>query len=205
MDSSRMTHPSKTTTEKTTDMTSNAFRSLRAIFCALAITGFLAIGCDSGTQEPDAPEAKPAEYGVADPQAAPVERAEPVRPSGEARTGELDSSRFPRDLPEGVDAAVPANFPSDIAIYPGSSPAQGRGVDLDGSPLSAVQLITNDAAPDVYDFYVNDLRKQGWEVSDGQIFGENSGIQATKGECSASLLISPAEGGGSDVYVITEC
>lgn len=194
---------------RTTDFTAStthAFRSLRAILCvmAMALMGFLAIGCDSGTQEPDAPAAKPAEYGVADPNAKPAP-APAKRPSGEARSGDIDSSRFPRDLPEGVDAAVPDNFPSDISIYPGSSPAQGRGVDNDGSPMSAVQLVTNDAAADVYDFYVNDLRNNGWEVSDGQIFGNNSGIQATKGDCTAQLLISPAAGGGSDVYVITGC
>jgi hypothetical protein len=178
--------------------------TLRALLCALALTGFLALGCDSGTQEPDAPEAKPAEYGAAN-TTSQTTPEESNRPSGEARSGEVDSSRFPRDLPEGVSAAVPSNFPSDISIYPGSSAAQGRGVEVEGSPMSAVQLITNDAAADVYDFYVNDLRKQGWEVSDGQIFGNNSGIQATKGECSASIMISPAEGGGSDIYVITQC
>ncbi|MFK7896198.1 MAG: hypothetical protein AB8G23_10200 [Myxococcota bacterium] len=178
-------------------------RILKLALCAVALTSFLAIGCDSGTQEPDAPDAKPAEYGSATP--ADMAKEEPTKPTGEAREGEVDSSRFPRDLPEGVDAAVPDNFPSDIGIYPGSSAAQGRGIELEGGPLSAVQLVTNDAAPDVYDYYVNDMRKQGWEVQDGQIFGANSGIQATKDNCTASIMVAPAEGGGSDIYVITEC
>lgn len=198
MERSRLTNTMATHSAKS----SSASRSLRAILCALALTGFLAIGCDSGTQEPDAPKSEPAEYGMTEPSTSP----EPAkRPAGEARSGEVDSSRFPSDLPEGVEAAVPDNFPSDISIYPGASPAQGRGIDQDGSPMSAVQLVTNDAAPDVYDFYLNDLRSNGWDVSDGQTFGNNSGIQATKGECTAQLLISPAEGGGSDVYVVTSC
>ncbi len=203
MDRSSTTNTTENTTENATDRT-HTFRSLRAILCALMFTGFLALGCDSGTQEPDAPEAEPAEYGVVDPNAEPDQ--EPAkRPSGEARTGAVDSSRFPQNLPEGVSASVPDNFPSDISIYPGSSPAQGRGVDNDGSPLSAVQLITNDAAADVYDFYVNDLRNNGWEVADGQTLGNNSSIKATKGDCTAQLLITPAEGGGSDVYLMTGC
>ena len=30
-------------------------------------------------------------------------------------------------------------------------------------------------------------------------------IQATKNDCKVNVLITPAEGGGSDIFIVTEC
>ncbi|MBY0396599.1 MAG: hypothetical protein K2X91_09055, partial [Thermoleophilia bacterium] len=95
-------------------------------------------GCDSGTQEPAAPTPAAPE---AAPEAAPTDESAATPPAAAKREGDIDSSRFPTDLPEGITAAVPENFPSDVPIYPGAQPAQGKGIDIEGSPQAAVQLL----------------------------------------------------------------
>ncbi len=162
----------------------------------------LALACDSGTQEPEAPTpAAPEATGDAGSTADGSDSA----PAPMAHQGEIDSSRFPTELPEGVSAAVPDNFPTDVPIYPGAQAAQGKGVEVEGSPQSAVQFVTNDAYPDVHKFYSEQLQAKGWTLSED---AENEGaatIQAAKGDCKTNVLIIPAEGGGSDIFIVSEC
>lgn len=167
---------------------------------ALALLTVFALACDSGTQEPAAPTPAAPE---ATEQAAPADSA--AAPAAAAREGEIDSSRFPTELPEGATAAVPDNFPSDVPLYPGAQPAQGKGVEIEGSPQTATQFLTNDALGDVHKFYSSELQSKGWTLGEDT---ENEGaatIQATKDKCKAQILITPAEGGGSDIFIVTEC
>lgn len=172
------------------------------LLVALFALVLLALACDSGTQEPAAPAAEATESA---PDAAATEESTGSAPAAVAREGDIDSARFPTELPEGVTAAVPDNFPSDVPIYPGAQPAQGKGVEIDGSPQSAVQFLTNDALGDVHKFYTTELGSKGWTLD---LDEENEGaatIQATKDNCKTNILITPAEGGGSDLFIVSEC
>jgi hypothetical protein len=172
------------------------------LLVALFALVLLALACDSGTQEPAAPAAETTE---AAPDAAATEESTGSAPAAVAREGDIDSARFPTELPEGVTAAVPDNFPSDVPIYPGAQPAQGKGVEIDGSAQSAVQFLTNDALGDVHKFYTTELGSKGWTLD---LDEENEGaatIQATKDNCKTNILITPAEGGGSDLFIVSEC
>lgn len=162
----------------------------------------LAVACDSGTQEPAAPEAAAPE--AASDAGAPADTAGDA-PAAVAREGEIDSSRFPTELPEGATASVPDNFPGDVPIYPGAQAAQGKGVEIDGSPQSAVQFLTNDALGDVHKFYSDDLAAKGWTLDSDTENEAAATIEATKGNCKVNILITPAEGGGSDIFVVTAC
>lgn len=148
-------------------------------------------GCDSGTQEPDAPQAEGVEIQL-------------PAPSGqtEARNGgEIDPSRFPAELPDGAVAAVPENFPETIPVYPGAAPAMGRGANVEGSERSGMQLLSNDSPDDVFAYYQNELAAEGWVLDDPEVAVPNS-ITASKGTATMGLFVSPAEGGGSDIFVI---
>lgn len=180
----------------------------RSSFCpatlkSIAALSTLALGiaaCDSGTQEPAAPTPAVPE--------ATTEEAAPAAESAAApaaRQGDIDPSRFPSELPEGVTAAVPDNFPSDVPIYPGSQPAQGKGIAIEGSAQSAVQLLTNDAYGDVHRFYSDKLQSGGWTISEDTENEAAATIQASKDKCKASILVTPAAGGGSDIFIVTEC
>ena len=178
----------------------HSFRSITTLLAALALTSLIALGCNPGTEEPDAPAAPSGSTSAA---GAPGDETSAGAPSADRAPGELDPSRFPTDLPEGVEAAVPDNFPSDLPIYPGSQPAQGRGVEVEGVPMSAVQLVTNDAPSTAYDFYTRELEAEGWTIDEAKDLGRGATIQASKGDRKVSMLISPSSDGGADIYVVT--
>jgi len=178
------------------------FRSLSTLVMAVALTGLLA-ACNSGTEEPKAPAApstsSSSSQGGTDSTAAAGDAA-----SARPRSGDRpDSSRFPKELPDGVEASIPHNFPADLPIYPGSEPAQGRGVELDGVAMSAVQLVTLDSPEQAFAFYKDKLESDGWTIENSQV-GENASLSAAKGDRKVSFLIAPSEDGGADIYVITQ-
>jgi len=157
----------------------------------------LAIACDSGTQGPDAPEQADARSLAAE---------DPEGSEGSPMSEEpIDPSRFPQDLPEGVEAAIPYNFPSDLPVYPGAKPAAGRGVEKDGGvQLSGVQLVTQDAPSKARRFYERELEAKGWTIDNVREIGDNTAISASKGGMKTSLLIAPSADGGSDIFVVSE-
>ena len=161
-----------------------------------------ALGCDSGRQEPAAPTPAVPE-AVADDEGATGSESEAAAPV--AREGGIDPSRFPTELPEGITAAVPDNFPSDVPLYPGAQAAQGKGVDMEGAPQAAVQLLTNDALGDVHKFYSEELAAKGWTFEQDTETGTSATISATKDGCQTHIMIMPAPGGGSDIYIVTGC
>ncbi len=164
------------------------------LIVSLAMTGLLAAACDSGTQEPDAPAAEPLNIE----QSGAAENVD-VSESG------FPESRYPENIPEGVRGTVPDNFPQELPLYPGSAPAQGRGVDVEGVPMAALQLLTMDPPETVYEFYRENLERDGWEIEDREDFRGKNAISASNGKCKASMLVTPTEDGGSDIFLITEC
>ena len=143
---------------------------------ALAALVLIAAGCDSGTQEPAAPAPEAAEVAP-EAEAAPDSAGD--SPAPVAREGEIDSSRFPTEMPEGATAAIPDNFPTDMPVYPGAQAAQGKGVDIEGSPQSAVQLLTNDALGDVHAYYSSELAAKGWTIDSDEQNEAAATIQAS--------------------------
>jgi hypothetical protein len=175
-------------------------RSLMTLFVVFLVAGLLALGCSSGTEEPEAPTPEAAvETTPADDSAAATPQAETGKhPSG------FDASRFPTDLPEGITAEIPYNFPKDIPIYPGSAPAQGKGAEVEGVPMSALQLVTGDPPTDAFEFYRNKLESEGWTIERAEDLGRNAAISASQGERRTSILIAPSSDGGSDIFVVSE-
>jgi hypothetical protein len=174
------------------------FRSLASLLTALVLIGWLAIACDSGTQEPAAPEgdasATSAIPGAAGAGGVPGANKAPI-----------PAERFPTNLAEGVTANIPDNFPEEMPIYPGSQPAQGKQADLNGVGMSAVQLLTVDPPEMVFDYYMQQLESEGWVTSNPREVGPGGAVSASNGSCKATLLVAPASDGGSDIFLITEC
>lgn len=157
--------------------------------------------CDSGTEGPAAPDRGEGASSAMSTDSSPQATSEPRESTGEA---DVDPSRFPKDLPEGIVAEIPGNFPSDLPIYPGAQPAQGRGSERDGIQYSGVQLLTSDPPGQAVDFYERELEANGWTVEEVREIGENSAITASKGGMKTQLLIAPSADGGSDIFVISE-
>ena len=175
---------------------------LPAAALSLGLLALVALtGCDSGTQEPDAPAAGATEFG-----AEPVpEAAVPISmPTEQPADGSIARERFPTEMPEGYAAAIPANFPSSVPIYPGATPALGLGGMIGDSARGGVQLLSNDSATDVYAFYEKELSSNGWEISEAKNEGGASSISASKGGTQVSLFVMPSADGGSDVFVVAQ-
>lgn len=176
-------------------------RPILAISAALIALLALA-GCESGNQEPDAPTAEPAELGaIAIPDAAPSDDA----PSpGATGPGGIAADRFPADLPDTAEAAIPANFPSSLPVYPNATPALGMSGNVDGSERSAVQLLSNDPPAQVARFYSDELEANGWEITASEAGGLGESITATKGSTTTVIFFNPSADGGTDIYQLNE-
>ena len=159
-------------------------RSFVSGLAALIVAGLFVVACDSGTQEPAAPEDPGSAAGIAKP---------------------IPDSRFPTDLPTGVTAAIPENFPDNVPIYPGSQPARGYAKQAEEMGMYALQLATMDSPSKVHEFYRTGLEASGWDLAPDRDHGEDSAIAATVGDCKILLMITPSDDGGSDIFMITEC
>jgi hypothetical protein len=165
-------------------------RKFVSMVSALAMTAALAMACDSGTQEPDAPD-QPAQTGSAD---------------GVQATGEIPESRFPTELPDGAHRGMPESQPKDLPIYPGSVPAMGKDAMIENRPMTAVQLLTMDETPVVYNYYSDKFASDGWTLDERPELAGKNALSASNGKCKASVLIVPVEDGeGSDIFLLTEC
>jgi len=153
-----------------------------------AVTIALA-GCDSGTQEPEAPAPEAIEYSA--PEAPPAARPEPAATQGEDST----------ELPEGFEAAIPRNFPSNVPVLPGATPVLGQGGNVDGMERSGVQLSSTKSPDEVVAFYEDELSAGGWEIGESP---NDSSVVATNGDSTVMLLAVPDESGVTMIYMITE-
>ncbi len=156
--------------------------TLSLTFLAVALTG-----CDSGTQEPDAPAAEATEYS------APAADDSVELPAAAA------SDDMPA-LPKGFEAAIPSNFPSNIPVFPGAAPTLGRGGNVGGSERSGVQLKADASPTEVLSYYESELVSNGWTVDESN----GMSITASNSDSEMMLFVSPSATGGSEVYVITE-
>ena len=157
--------------------------TLSLTFLAVALTG-----CDSGTQEPDAPAAETTEYSA------------PAADDGDAPRAAAAAGNNMAALPEGFEAEIPSNFPSTIPVFPGAMPTLGRGGNVDGSERSGVQLQADASPTEVLSYYESELASNGWTIDDSN----GMSISASNGDSQMMLVVSPSATGGSEIYVITE-
>lgn len=179
-------------------------RPMKAIGTAALIALLALAGCESGTQEPEAPTAEPVELGAAPTAGGEVEPEDSAAAPSPRGDGSIASERFPAELPDRAEAAIPGNFPSSLPVYPNSTPALGMSGDLDGSDRSAVQLLSNDPPATVSAFYRAELEANGWEITESAsgAFGES--ITAINGPTKTLIFFRPSEDGGTDIYQLNE-
>lgn len=181
----------------------SSLRDPRALaMIATALVALLSLaGCESGTQEPEAPKTEGVEYGSAP---APESAESSGMPSSPAGSGSIAADRFPAELPERAERAIPSNLPRSLPIYPNATPALGMSGNVDNSQRSAMQLLSNDTPDRVVSFYSDELRNNGWEITETQDLGDGSSITATDGSNVTVIFVRAAADGGSDIYQITE-
>jgi len=88
--------------------------------------------------------------------------------------------------------ALPADYPSDAPIYPGSEPSQ---VTRKGARRMVVMFGSSDSPDQVMDYLEGDLPGKGWSVSGRHDLPTGKLIQATKGDRLVSVLLSRVDEG----------
>jgi hypothetical protein len=159
-------------------------RKFSSLLTALAMACLFTAACDSGTQEPPAPDT-----------AMPVTQQDDATPE----------PSVPRELAEGSTATIPEEFPNEIPIYPGAMASQGKGTISEGVPMAAVQLETSDSPEEVYEYYKDQLNRNGWTIQEREGLEGKNAVSATNGKCTATIMAAPADDGGTLVFLLSEC
>lgn len=154
-------------------------RPLSALWLALAVALPLACGGDERTVETE-------EGSVT-----VTEEDEGVRMEATGREGERIESRF------GGDVEI-EDFPDDLPLYPGarataSVSAEGKG--------DMVTLETGDGPSEIFEFYREQLRDQGWKIEGETTFGGQHMLAAAKQDRRASVVITGSEGEASQIML----
>lgn len=132
----------------------------------------------------------------------------------EAATGgkadiDFDSGegRFEIETEEGkmvIDSQgnLPADFPSDIEIYPGSDVTAYVSMDSEETVGFNTALSTSDSIEDGFNFYVNSLESNGWNVVSKASATDYSAVSATKDNRTVTIGITTD--GDNTMIVITQ-
>lgn len=156
----------------------------------LLLTGLLSaallVAC-GGEEE----RAVPATTPPAAEEAAPVTRQEPA-PRAQRRNlpvpseGDAPSQQLRRTV------ELPADFPSDAPIYPGTEPSE---VSKTAEGRFTAMFGTQDSASDVMDYMASTLPNEGWQVTGQHDLPTGQLLQATKGDRLISVLLSRVDEG----------
>lgn len=100
------------------------------------------------------------------------------------------------------DAKIPAGFPSDVPIYPGSKVVLASKTNQGNYSVS---LTTSDAKSKVDSYYQTELVNNGWTTADGNSidFGTFSGSSLVKGSQKLSLITNETKSSNKNQTMIT--
>jgi hypothetical protein len=177
----------------------DSIRNYLILAFTLPLIGALAVGCNTGTEEPDAPKTETAAEAAALNGNADTD-TEATRPPDE-----IDPSRF-AELPAGTAAAVPDNYLEDLPLYPGAVASLGRGDSSEAGETAGFQLLTNDSPDQAFGYYRDELESKGWDIRSADEESERMTIAVTKDNCKAIFMFVPSETGtGTDIVTISSC
>lgn len=114
-----------------------------------------------------------------------------VEVEGDSVTVETEDGSVTMSSTEG---ALPDGFPDDFPVYDGAEIDATSTMAGDDSTDFYVNMYSDDAAKDVYEWYKSELVSEGWTI-DSDLFmatdGEDSGLlSASKGSDQVSIAVS---------------
>lgn len=105
----------------------------------------------------------------------------------------------PRAVPTLQEVALPENFPTDLPVYKGAKPFAVQ--NLAGNARNV--LFQVDAqAPEVFNFYQDQMRGQGWQESQQYQTKEQAFLSFKKGKMITNMTISKDPRTGRQVVAI---
>ena len=160
--------------------------------CALAIAALammlspLGCGGDDGDTTPAATGKAPVRK--APPRAQPGTAAEPEEvaaeePQKKPPRENINERRYRR--PDEI-SELPDNFPTDVPVYPESSPTASL---VSGEQDFVVSFETADSPSDVLQYYKTGLGNNGWRIESEADLGAQSALVTTKDQRTTTVLV----------------
>jgi hypothetical protein len=174
----------------------------------LGLIGISALSFSSCTCQRDLPDPPPAAsvarkggFGALGPTAREIPEAEAAKPVAESRL-----TPIPPTLPaaEGTPTAssqveLPENFPSDIPIYEN---AELYAVQELAQSAKNVLFYVDAESPEVFTYYKNNMRGEGWDVAQEYTANEQSFLSFRKGRTIANVTIVKDPNSGRRVVAV---
>ncbi|HXK21665.1 MAG TPA: hypothetical protein VMS55_03195 [Myxococcota bacterium] len=168
---------------------------------ALAALGTLAQGCGSCSEEkkaasPAAPSAAAPSPTASVPKAGPS----PDQPKWHPKSEEFEKKKAEQPTAQVTQGSLPANFPTDVPIYPDAKPKSSMMVSGQG----LVVLDSGASISDVLSHYREELPAQGWTVDSVKeaAGGSKAIVKAHKNTRSTTISIGTSQGGaGTEIGI----
>lgn len=100
-----------------------------------------------------------------------------------------------------VGSSLPADFPKDIPLYPNAEIGGHISGSGEGGSGSTVTFTSSDDAKEIYEFFVNKLKANGWKTETVS-FGEMKMVNISKENRSGVVTINPGDA-KTDIIIAT--
>lgn len=166
---------------------------LAMVLCAL---GFSSCTCSSTT--PEVPKPTPAvRTGWLQ---KPTPRSVPERIEGVVTPGDVEAREAPTVAATPEQAVLPDDFPEDVPVFEG---AEVAGVQkLPNGANNVIFKVDEADAPQVFQFYKNDMRGNGWNVEQEYEGKEQSFLSFKKGNTITNVSVTKDPKSGEKVIAV---
>jgi hypothetical protein len=187
-----------------------SLKTIRTLVTAAAAF-LLLIGCGSeeSTSDSQKPVAETAQAEKPKPRAKPEFKqprgrnkiVEEVDPDGKAihlTATSPEGKTFQASIGDEVD--IPAEFPKDVPIFPGSTPMASMSSPDEGM---IVTFKSSDEQQAIFDFYQSSLVEGGWKILEDSVHTSQFSFDATKDSRKVSVVVAGTQGDSRVSVIVT--
>jgi hypothetical protein len=188
-----------------------SLKTIRTLVTAAAAF-LLLIGCGSeeSTQDSQEPVAQPVQEDKPKPRAKPefkpsrgrnkiVEEMDPDGKGMHLTATSPEGKKFQASIGDNVE--IPAEFPKDVPIFPGSTPMASMSSPDEGI---IVTFKSSDEQQAIFDFYQSSLVEGGWKIlEDSAHTSSQFSFDATKDSRKVSVVVAGTQGDSRVSVIVT--
>ncbi len=187
-----------------------SLKTIRTLVTA-AVASLLLIGCGSEESTPDSqePVAEAAQAEKPKPRAKPefkrsagrnniVEEIDPDGKGMHLTATSPEGKTFQASI--GDEVEIPAEFPKDVPIFPGSTPMASMSSPDEGM---IVTFKSSEGQQAIFDFYQSSLVDGGWEILEDSVYTSQFSLDATKDNRKVSVVVAGTQGDSRVSVIVT--
>jgi hypothetical protein len=187
-----------------------SLKTIRTLVTAAAAF-LLLIGCGSeeSTQDSQEPVAQPVQEDKPKPRAKPefkqsegrnkiVEEMDPDGKGMHLTATSPEGKTFQASIGDNVE--IPADFPKDVPIFPGSTPMASMSSPDEGM---IVTFKSSDEQQAIFDFYQSSLVEGGWKILEDSVHTSQFSFDATKDSRKVSVVVAGTQGDSRVSVIVT--